>query len=218
MRMRLAFLLPLLCLGILLSGCEMPTANEPKTSTGTITETPVAVTPITGTGALPERMIENGILERGSATAPNTLLVFTEHHCAYCKEFEIYHMKKLDPYIRSGELKIQTAIVPLQKYPNSKVTMAALFCAADEGKGGAMLEKLLYEPAAIESHKTALGLSDAFTGCMASDSKADEILAAENFAQSKEITLVPTLVLNGKQSTGLPYIEDLIAQIEAEIR
>src|SRR3989344_1416630 len=74
-----------------------------------------------------ERLLPTGILEVGNRDAKVTLLLFTEHHCRYCKEFQGEHFLNLyKDFIEPGTLKLQIAILPLNKYLGSERAAAGL--------------------------------------------------------------------------------------------
>ena len=182
----------------------------------------------TESGALPsiasdaplERLLPTGILEIGDRDAPLTLLLFTEYHCHYCREFAGDHLPKLlRDFVATKKLRLQIAILPLKKYSLSEPTAIAALCAAAQGKGLAMHAKLLgnleKDTDAIASYAEELKLEmKLFKECVASDDAKGKIEMQKSLARSLDVTLVPTLFLNGEKSVGLPYWPDLRGMIE----
>lgn len=176
------------------------------------------------TGALTERLLATGVLEIGDPAAPLTLLMFTEHHCSYCREFlmEIFPRLKTD-FIEAKRLKLEVAMLPLQKYPQSADTALGLICAAAQGAGLAMHTTLFSNPNksadAILSYTVDLGLNTALLrDCMKSPRTMMLLDSQEAWAQSLNVTVVPAFFLNGEKFIGLPYYADLKGRIDEALK
>lgn len=172
---------------------------------------------------LVERLLPSGFIEIGDREAPLVLLMFTEHHCRYCKDFSIDHFSKLHrDFIEQGKLRLQISILPLQKYPDSTAAATGLLCAATQGKGMPMHE-LLFELGARDrevllSEARTLELDEAlFTQCLDSPDTLKTVERQKSIARSLDVTLVPTFFLNGEKSVGLPYYADLRGMIEEQL-
>lgn len=174
------------------------------------------------TGALlpMEQMLQNGILDIGEPSAPLTLLVFTEHHCGYCKEFQNEHFLYLmSDFVEQGTLRIQFVYFPLRKYTHSSVAAKGVLCAAAQGKGLA-LSTLLFERTYTDidsqlAYAEELEMdTDLFMQCMESE-EPDAVLAKQKeWATSLGIEFVPSFMLSGEKFVGLPYYADLRGRIE----
>ena len=171
-----------------------------------------------------ERLLPSGFLEIGNRDAPIVLLLYTEHHCRYCKDFFIEQFPKLiAEYVNSGTLRLQIGILPLKKYAASDTAAIGMLCAATQSKGIAM-HKLLFELGAKDektllSHAATLELDTAlFTQCLHSPDTGATVEREKSIARSLDVTLVPTLFLNGEKSVGLPYYADLKGMIDAKLR
>ncbi len=171
-----------------------------------------------------ERLLPTGLLEIGDANAPLTLLLFTEHHCRYCKEFQNKHFVTLyKDFIESRKLKLQIAILPLKKYTGSELSAIGLLCAAAQGKGIPMHEllftlgasntdTLMKEAATLKLDQTL------FATCLTAPATAGLLELQASLARSLDVTLVPTFFLNGTKSVGLPYYPDLRGMIDAQLK
>src|SRR3989338_6978616 len=160
-----------ICIGVvlLLGACtRLPVANEKPTNEipaedpkeGSTQASPPS-SPLTGTGALPERLLPTGILEVGQERAPLTLLIFTNHSCRYCLEFEEEYVPRLvEDFVKPGKLRLQISILKLQKYPESVLFLSALVCAAEQGKGFPMHTKLFDLP---PDRRTVLDAAESLT-------------------------------------------------------
>ncbi len=178
----------------------------------------------TETGAIMERLLPNGVLELGNPDAPLTLLVFTEHHCSYCRQFltELFPRLKTD-FLDKGQLKLQIAMLTLEKYPASTDAARGFLCAAMQGKGYAMHSTLFANVNkardAQRSYAEALGIDlKKFNECLLNPA-TDALLAVQkSWAQSLSVSVVPVFFLNGEKMVGLPYYPDLRGKIEAAMK
>lgn len=170
-----------------------------------------------------ERLLPSGLIEIGDRDAPVVLLMFTEHHCRYCKDFYHEHFPLLiEDFINQGKLKLQIGILPLRKYVHSQNAALGLLCSATQGKGIPMhellfalgakdRETLLSEAATLELDK------ELFVQCLESPDTLKTVERQKSLARSLDVTLVPTFFLNGEKSVGLPQYADLRGMIETTI-
>ncbi|TSC58486.1 MAG: hypothetical protein Greene041662_747, partial [Candidatus Peregrinibacteria bacterium Greene0416_62] len=168
---------------------------------------------------LPERLLSSGLLELGNRDAPHAMLLITEHHCSYCKNFLTEHIPTLEQkFIASGKLRLTIAILPLKKYAGSAEMSAALLCAGKQNKGLPM-HRLLFDRtgsdrASLLSYARELELDEKFFGeCLASAETAAILEEQASWLRSLGVSVVPTYFIDGKQYTGLPYAADLEGQL-----
>ncbi len=172
-----------------------------------------------GTGAITERLLPTGILEVGSEQAPLVLLTFTNHACGYCREFQEEHFGRLlEDFIQTGQLRVQFIILPLKKYPQSRIAAAAVVCAMEQERGLAMHTALFegkQDRGRMFSLARTLALDEEeFRSCM-EDTALDLLLSQqEAFARSLGVSLIPTFFLNGERLIGLPEYSALRGWIE----
>src|SRR3989339_758016 len=209
--MRKATLFPLSC-SLLLAACTLPTPsrqqqNSPASSSSAsseevqlqgeeIGEGMPLTEELTETGALAERFLSTGVLEIGNPQAPLTLLMFTEHHCSYCRQvlLELFPRLKTDA-LDLGSVKVQIAMHDtLFRNPN-KSKEAILSYAVDLKLDTALLRDCM------KSARTTAMLED-----------------QQVWAQSLGIDVVPTFFLNGEKFIGLPYYPDLRGRIEEALQ
>ncbi|MDD5102888.1 MAG: thioredoxin domain-containing protein [Candidatus Peribacteraceae bacterium] len=222
--------------GLLLTACTLPTPPAQRQDTSSsaassesstalqvqgeeIGEGEPATEELTETGSLAERMLPTGVLEVGKLEAPLTLLIFTEHHCSYCRQFlfEIFPRLKTD-FLEQGTVKIQIAMLPLQKYQKSTDASLGFICSAAQGKGLVMHDVLFRNPnksrEAILSYAVDLKLSTALLDdCMKSARTKALLEGQQTWAQSLGVDVVPSFFLNGEKFIGLPYYPDLKGRI-----
>jgi len=229
--LQLGILVSISC--IILSACSLQPPNAEKRNT----EIPAServekvlhdseAPEIVETGALlpTERLLSSGTIDIGNPDAPLTLLVFTEHHCNYCKEFNSEHLLRLiADFVQSGKLRVQIAYFPLQKYPQSINAAKAVLCAATQQKGLA-LNNILFErvykgPGSAKNYAKELEMDTTlFAACMEDAETVATVTRQKEWAQSLGVEYVPTFFLNGEKFVGLPYYADLRGRIELEIR
>jgi protein-disulfide isomerase len=222
---------------LILNACTLPTpqpSQPPQTpQTGAILETESdGESPATAetlqpehlTGSLlPERLLSSGLLELGNRDAPHTILLITEHHCGYCKEFLTEHIPTLErEFINPGNLQLTIAILPLKKYVGSTEMSAALLCAGKQGRGLPM-HRLLFERtgsdrASLLSYARDIKIDEKLFGeCLENAETAAMLDEQSSWLRSLGVSAVPTYFIDGKQYTGLPYAADLEGQIRSHL-
>lgn len=170
-----------------------------------------------------ERLLPSGFIEIGDRDAPLVLMMFTEHHCRYCRDFHHEQFPKLHKeYIEPGRLRLQIGILPLKKYEDSTFSGKALLCAATQGKAMPMHDFLLEvgtsDRTLFMKHAEALELdTELYTACLESPDTEKTLERQRSMARTLNVTLVPTFFLDGEKSVGLPYYADLRGMIEEKL-
>jgi protein-disulfide isomerase len=168
--------------------------------------------------ALPE-----GELALGRATAPLTMIEFTDYQCPYCRSFQAAVWPKLkSEWIDTGKLRYIARDLPLAIHAAAAPAAEAAHCAGDQGKFWEMHAALLGGAAdltagGIGRRAHALGLDLArFDECVARGKYAGVIRAHEEEANMAGIDGTPGFVvgraahgeLTGVRVEGaLPYEE-----------
>ncbi|MBI3331381.1 thioredoxin domain-containing protein [Candidatus Peregrinibacteria bacterium] len=220
----------LLCgLTLMLVGClsiesrrAMPEEHTQISAEGEASSSKI-VFPLFGSGAIAERILETGILEIGNREAPLVLLLFTNHSCRYCRQFqEDLYPLLLKEFIEPGVLRLQVTVLPLQKYPQSRMALTSILCAAHQGKGAAMHNLLFSIPINQQSILAEIEEwpmdRDLFRSCQNDPVIGLRIAELESLARSLHVTLVPTFFLNGEKFVGLPDAAELRGRIETKQR
>ncbi len=93
-----------------------------------------------------------GELALGRATAPLTMIEFTDYQCPYCRRFqaEVWPRLKRD-YIDTGRLRYIARDLPLEIHAAAAPAAEAAHCAAEQGKFWEMHAALLGGAADLES-------------------------------------------------------------------
>ncbi len=235
--MRNTFVIVLASMSFLTACMPLPQMpiQEQKTSSAAISSAASAASielpmeqssssPSTGSGSLPERLTDRGILEIGKSDAPHTLTVFTNYSCEYCSEFFRDMLEPLQQeFMDDGSLKMQIVIIPLQKYKNSLLEAAALTCGTVLGKGQEIHTALIKAP--LRDRKSLLAFAKKLTlsekefgKCL--DAKETKALLEQQkeLIDSNQVTLIPAFMLNNQRQTGLPSSADLRGWISSIIR
>lgn len=148
----------------------------------------------------------SGTLILGSDNPPVTLLLFTNHDCNYCKEFQQTLLPRLQTdYIATNKLRMMIVPVPLRKYAQSDTKAHALICGVRAGSGSDVNQMLFEGRSNFPVLKECLSDNDYLQSVMA---RQQEVISA------LDVTLVPTYYLNQTRFTGLPSYADLRGQIE----
>jgi protein-disulfide isomerase len=196
---------------------------EPETQAEEIGEEPASEIEQTKEFTIVERLLPTGLIEIGDREAPVVLMMFTEHHCRYCKDFYAEHFPLLHrDFVEQGKVRLQIGILPLRKYIHSENAAISLLCAATQGKGIPMHE-LLFKIGAND-REAQLNLAATlelntviYSQCLDSPDTLHTIERQKSLARSFDVTLVPTFFLNGVKTVGLPYYADLRGMIEEKL-
>ncbi len=138
---------------------------------------------------------------KGAATAPLTLLEFTDYQCPYCSRFTSQTLPQLaSEYIDTGKVRLVLVDMPLESIHDKAFKAAEVsHCAADQGKFWEMHDRLFANQKALEpwtAHATELGLDvAAFEECVSSGKHAESVRADMALAQKAGASGTPSFVL-----------------------
>lgn len=211
----------LLCVGCIPTKLPMPTEEKEQEKRAEVLQKTEDTT--AEKQEVAERLLPSGVIEIGERDAPVVLLMFTEHHCRYCKQFFREQFPRLyEDFIEPGTLRLHISIVPLKKYIHSQRSILGLLCAGMQGKAISMHEMLFTLGA--KNNEILMKQADTleldgklFSQCLESPDTQRTVERQKSLARSLNVTLVPTFFLNGKRSVGLPSYADLRGMIEQEI-
>ncbi len=179
-----------------------------------------------GPGQAPDMVrlaLPPGEFALGRASAPLTMVEFTDYQCPYCRRFqtEVWPKLKRD-YIDTGKLRYIARDLPLEIHASAAPAAEAAHCAGEQGKFWDMHAALLGGAAdlgsgGIERRARAVGLDmTRFGECVARNKYAAVIAAHEQEADAAGIDGTPGFVvgraahgeLTGVRVEGsLPYDE-----------
>jgi protein-disulfide isomerase len=176
-----------------------------------------------GSGPVVRLALPPGELALGRATAPLTMIEFTDYQCPYCRRFQAEVWPKLKrEYIDTGKLRYIARDLPLVIHAAAAPAAEAAHCAGEQGKFWDMHAALLGGPADLGSggigrRAHAVGLDMArFDECLARAKYAAVIASHEQEADAAGIDGTPGFIvgraahgeLTGVRVEGaLPYEE-----------
>lgn len=182
--------------------------------------------------APPRVQMKLGALEYalGSATAPVTLVEFTDYQCPFCRRFQADDWPQLKRnYVDTGKVRFIVRDLPLSFHSNARPAAEAAHCAGEQGHFWPMHAGLLGKDAdlsrqGLEARAGALGVDTSrFRACIAANKYESAIAANAAQADALGIHGTPAFVvgaaahgtLDGLLLEGaLPY-EDFRMVLEA---
>lgn len=194
------------------------------TSTG-VEDPPVVIEPIeevstsTQTGAATTvRMLDVGTLLIGSETATTTLTAFLDYNCDYCHQFGTQALPALTKgYIATGKMNMILMYLPLA--PAGINAAKAAICSIEQNTFIDFHSKLIAGYPTTEASMTKLAKdlkmdTAKWNKCRASEF-ADGILKTHQaFAESKNVTRVPSFIVGDDQWVGIISVSQWKERIE----
>ena len=194
---------------------ESPQDARSSFSTATRTESEGKYVAINGTGAtLLREFLQTNPPDIGSIDAPVAMLVITHPSCGYCRQLQNELIPAVaETFVAEGLVRVHTIILPIDKYPESALHAGLLHCADVQGKHHEMLSALMTRD--IRDHAGAMKMKDLsidmkiIEACLDVPSTANAWKRESALADALGVTLVPTIVLDGRIHVGLPSKADL---------
>jgi protein-disulfide isomerase len=161
---------------------------------------------------------------RGDASAPVTIVEFSDFHCPYCRTVQPTLLQLLDRY--PGKVRLVYKDLPLDGlHPNARRASVAARCANDQGKfwqfHDALYSGSVGNDTSIETMKGVaqkVGLDvEAFAQCAQSDRHSTGI--EQDMAQAEKLGLsgTPAFFVNGRLLTGAQPLEGFAKIIDEEL-
>ncbi len=150
---------------------------------------------------------------KGSASAPVTIIEFSDFQCPYCGRFFTDTLPQIEQnYIDTGKAKLIYRDFPLSFHPNAEPAAEAADCAGEQGKFWEMHDKLFGNQASLSDANyrqwaADLGLDTTqFNSCLDSKKYASEIQNDIQDGQAAGVSGTPTFFINGNKVVGAqPY-------------
>lgn len=158
---------------------------------------------------------------RGSASAPITIVEFSDFQCPFCGRVTPTLDKLRSAY--PDKIKIVFKDFPLPNHAQAPKAAEAAHCANDQGKYWEMHDRLFanqqaLDVPALKQHAAALGLDAAtFDQCLDSGKYADIIKADMDEGEKLGIQSTPTLFINGRPVIGAQPYEYFDSVIKEEL-
>jgi protein-disulfide isomerase len=160
--------------------------------------------------ALVELRLPAGEPALGHASAPLTMVEFTDYQCPYCRRFQAEVWPKLKhDYIDTGKLRFIARDLPLDIHASAGPASEAAHCAGEQGKFWAMHAALLagaadFASGGIERRASALGLDRTrFEECVRAQRYAQAIEAHVREADAAGIEGTPGFIIGRVVHGGL---------------
>lgn len=170
------------------------------------------------------RTLPDGSVEVGSPAARVTLRLYVDYQCAYCREFDETIMDPLlERFVKTGEVRLQVAMLPLAIHDRAWAAAEAALCAGAQGQFLAMHRALLAPSGSLSrQHLFRLGddlglAADAYRQCLDGRTMSGAVLAQRETAKRRGIAEVPTIVLGEHILPGVYPWADVEFLIEQEL-
>jgi protein-disulfide isomerase len=159
---------------------------------------------------------------RGSATAPITIVEFSDFECPFCSRAEETLRKVRDVY--GDRVRLVFRDYPLPSHRGSPKAAEAAHCADEQGKFWEMHDRLFskngVQQTETELRKAAadVGLDEvAFSRCFASGKYASTWKSSQEEGLRAGVGSTPTFFLNGRMIIGAAPFESFATVIDEEL-
>ncbi len=171
----------------------------------------------------------DGAYVLGSATAPVTIIEYSDFQCPFCGRFftQTFPQLKKD-YIDTGKVKLIYRHFPLSFHKNAMNAALAAECAGEQGKFYTYHDLLFENQGAWENlanprdvflgYARKLGLDEAtFTACYETQKYKKKIQSELAEGQQKGVSGTPTFFINGQRLVGAQPFSAFKAVIDAAL-
>jgi len=158
---------------------------------------------------------------RGDATAPVTIVEFSDYECNFCGGVEPTVKRVLDQY--PGKVRVVFQSFPLSIHPHAAKASEAALCAGEQGRYWEMHEKLFANQQALgienlKAHARAMGLDPLiFDRCLDSGRMAPVVEENRKLGESVGVNSTPSLFINGRLLSGAQPFERFREIIDFEL-
>ena len=147
---------------------------------------------------------------KGSASAPITMIEFSDFQCPYCLRAHATVDQVLAKY--GDRIHFVYRHFPLPSHPNARPAAEAAACAAEQNKFWPYHDRLFAQPskltdADLKEHAVDLGLNTAqFNSCVDTHKYKASVDADVREADEAGVNATPTFFINGRMVSGaLPF-------------
>ena len=165
--------------------------------------------------------IPKGAPSTGPASAPVTIVEFTDYQCPYCHRAQTVIDEVLSRY--PGKVRLVHLDFPLDGHPGATPAARAARCAGEQGKFWEYHRSLMTAPGALDdadlkNRAASLRLSaSSFGRCLSSDRHDAAIQASLEQGEGLGVTGTPAYFVNGRMLSGARPLEDFTQIIDAEL-
>lgn len=160
----------------------------------------------------------------GKATAPVTIIEFSDFQCPFCGSWESQVMPQLKSYIDAGTVRLIYRDFPLSSiHPYAEPSALASECANEQGKYWEYHNKLFanqtaLDDASLKQYAADLKLDTAkFNSCFDASKYQTEVDKDFNDGAAVGVTGTPTFFINGQKVVGAQPWASFKSVIDAEI-
>ncbi|HXY38569.1 MAG TPA: thioredoxin domain-containing protein [Vicinamibacteria bacterium] len=157
----------------------------------------------------------------GPASAPVSIVEFTDYQCPFCHRAQSVIEQVLAKY--PGRVRLVHMDFPLDGHPGAFPAARAARCAGEQGRfweyhRGLMNQNGTLDEADLKGRADKLGLkAKDFGACFASGRHDQEIRSAFNQGESLGVTGTPAYFVNGRMLSGARPLEDFTQVIDNEL-
>jgi len=163
-----------------------------------------------------------GFPSQGPATAPVTIVEFSDFQCPFCSRLkpEIDQVKAK----YGDKVRVVFRQFPLAMHPNAQKAAQAALCANDQGKFWQMHDEMFNDqaglaPEGLKAKAKKIGLnSQTFDACLDGDKHADQIKADMDAGQAAGVQGTPAMFVNGVFINGAVPVDDITKVIDQELK
>lgn len=165
---------------------------------------------------------DEGHPARGPATAPITIVEFSDFECPYCKRVLPTLEEVRETY--GDQVRIVYRHYPLSSHPNAQKAAEASLCARDQGKFWEMHDLLFAEQGQLSvddlKEKAArLGLDgELFDECLDSSRYFEAVQADLRAGSAAGVDGTPSLFVNGRFISGAVPFQTVAEVVNDELR
>jgi protein-disulfide isomerase len=158
----------------------------------------------------------------GRASAPVTLIEFSDFQCPFCQRVAPTLKKVRETY--GDKVRIVWKDFPLtQIHPQAFKAGEAAHCAGDQGKYWEYHDRLFanqqqLQPEELKQHAAALGLdAAAFNACLDSSKYGERVRDGVAQGSRLGVNSTPTIYINGRMLSGAQPYETFVSVIDEEL-
>jgi protein-disulfide isomerase len=158
----------------------------------------------------------------GSASAPVTLVEFSDFQCPFCQRVAPTLKQVKEKY--GDKVRVVWKDFPLtQIHPQAFKAGEAAHCAADQGKFWEYHDRLFanqqaLQPNDLKKHATDIGLdAAAFNSCLDSSKYGERVRDGVAEGSRLGVNSTPTIYINGRLLSGAQPFETFVSVIDEEL-
>lgn len=158
---------------------------------------------------------------KGAASAPVTIVEFSDFECPYCSKAEETVGQVMKAY--EGKVRVVYRDFPLPFHPHAQKAAEAAQCSGDQGKYWEMHSKLFasqkaLEVPALKGYAKELGLDQGkFDKCLDSGEMAKKVDANKKAGEQVGVSGTPAFFVNGVMLSGAQPFDEFKTLIDQEL-